>query len=295
MELRVLRYFLTVAQEQSITRAAEVLHITQPTLSRQLTQLEEELGVRLFVRGKRRAALTGEGELLYRRAADIVELADRTEQEFGGSAQELSGTVSIGSGESSAAGILPRLLETFSRAHPKVRYDLISGNADQLRERLDKGLMDAAILMEPADVERYEFLRIPDTDRWGVLMPAGDPLAQKEAVTPADLRGLPILCTRRALVQKQLSGWFGAEFDQLDIFGTHNLIRNAALLVEHGLGYAVTLEGAVDIYDRKRVCFRPLAPELLNRAVLVWRKYQAAGPAAAAFLECAKMLLRHDN
>lgn len=295
MELRVLRYFLTVAQEENITRAAEILHITQPTLSRQLTQLEEEFGKQLFERGKRKIVLTEAGMLLRRRARELVELADKTEQELGSPAQDLRGVISIGSAESTAANILPRLLKTFSKAHPLIRYDLVSGNADQMKERLELGLMDVAVLLEPVSLERFDFLRLQEVDRWGVLMPADVPLCQKEAVTLSDLQGKPVLMSHRSSVQKELSGWFGEEYDSLDIFATHNLIRNAARLVEYGLGYALTLEGSVDIYDTARLCFRPLSPELLCRAVLVWKKYQTVSPATAAFLECARMLLRHDE
>lgn len=295
MELRVLRYFLTVTREENITRAADILHITQPTLSRQLTQLEDELGTLLFTRGKRKIVLTEAGMLLRRRAEELVELADKTEQELGSPARELSGTIAIGSGETRAANILPRLLGIFREQHPLVHYDLISGNADQMKEQLDLGLMDAAILMEPVNLDKYEFLRLPDMDRWGVLMPAGAPLAERESVSLEDLKGIPLLTSRRASVRKELADWFGEEFDRLDFFATHNLIRNAALLVEHGLGYAVTIEGAVDIYDKNRVRFLPFAPEFPCRAVLAWKKYQTVSPAVSAFLECARTLIRQQR
>lgn len=290
MELRVLRYYLTVAREENITRAADILHITQPTLSRQLSQLEEELGAQLMIRGKRKITLTEDGLRLRRRAEELVELAEKTEQEFGGASPELSGVISIGSAESSAAKFLPKLLEQFSAEHPLVQYDLLSGNADQLRERLDTGLLDAALLLEPVDVTRYDFLRLQETDRWGVLMPARSPLSEKSFVDAADLRELPLLMPRRDSVQRELSAWFGGSFEHLHIFSTHNLIKNAALLVEHGLGYAVTIEGAVDVYDRERFCFRPLSPELTVGAVLVWKKYRSASPAVSAFLQCARLL-----
>lgn len=196
MELRVLRYFLAVVREESVTRAAEALHITQPTLSRQLAQLEEELGATLFLRGKRKIGLTEAGILLRRRAEELIELADKTEQEISAPG-ELSGTIYIGSAETVAAEIFPKLLGEFHQAYPSVQYDLLSGNADQMKERLELGLMDIALLLEPVDLEQYEFLRLPDKDRWGVLLPAQDPLAGQESVSLADLGDTPLFISRR--------------------------------------------------------------------------------------------------
>lgn len=295
MELRILRYFLTVAQEENITRAAELLHITQPTLSRQLSQLEESLGIPLLIRGKRKITLTEAGMLLRRRAEELVALADKTEQELIAPTQALSGTISIGSAEAKAACILPEIIKRYSNDHPLVTYNLLSGNADQMKERLDLGLIDVAILMEPVDLERYDFLRLPELDRWGVLMPAGAPLAEKEAVALEDLEHIPILISHRTSVQKELSSWFGETYDRLHIFATHNLIRNAALLVEHNLGYALTIEGSVDLYDSSRVRFRPLVPALVSRSVLAWKKTQALSPLLSVFLAYARMLLRHPT
>lgn len=291
MELRVLRYFLAAAQEENITRAAEALHVTQPTLSRQLQQLEEELGVRLFVRGKRKLGLTEAGMLLRRRAEEMVELADKTEQELSAPTRELSGTIFIGSAETVAAKALPPLLEAFHREHPLVRYDLISGNADQMKERLELGLMDVAVFMEPVNLEQYEFLRLPEADRWGVLVPAGDALAEKESVSLKDLGDSPLFLSRRDSVQKALSGWFGADFEKLNILLTHNLIGNSARLVEYGLGYALTAEGSVELYDSSRVRFLPFAPEFSVRSVLAWKKYRTFSPTVEAFLELARSQL----
>lgn len=294
MELRVLRYFLAVVREESVTRAAEALHITQPTLSRQLAQLEEELGATLFLRGKRKIGLTEAGILLRRRAEELIELADKTEQEISAPG-ELSGTIYIGSAETVAAEIFPKLLGEFHQAYPSVQYDLLSGNADQMKERLELGLMDIALLLEPVDLEQYEFLRLPDKDRWGVLLPAQDPLAGQESVSLADLGDTPLFISRRDSVQGELSGWFGKDFEQCNVMVTHNLIRNSARLVEHGLGYAVTIEGAVDIYDRSQVRFCPFTPELPVQAVLVWKKQRAVSPAVRAFLEMARKLVRPEK
>lgn len=290
-----MRYFLAVVREESVTRAAEALHITQPTLSRQLAQMEEELGVTLFLRGKRKIGLTEAGILLRRRAEELIELADKTEQELTAPTRELSGTISIGSAETVAAEFLPRLLGEFHRKYPLVRYDLVSGNADQMKERLELGLMDIAILMDPVNLEPYEFLQLPKADRWGVLVPAGDALAEKKSISLKELGNSPLFISRRDSVQKGLSGWFGADFEKLNILLTHNLIGNSARLVEHGLGYAVTVEGAVEMYDRTRVRFLPFAPEFSVRSVLAWKKGRAFSPATEAFLELARQMVRRSE
>lgn len=295
MELRLLRYFLTVAREGNITRAAGALHITQPTLSRQMTQLEEELGCALFRRGSRKLELTQEGMLLRRRAEEMLRLEEKVQRELADCTQELGGTVAIGSGESAAAGILPALIQAFHSKYPLVRYQLTTGNADQIMEQMDLGLLDMALLMEPVDLEKYQYLSLPQADYWGVLMPAGDPLARHETVSPRDLAGRPVMVSYRPSVEQQLSLLLGEDFQRMEILSTHNLIRNTALLVERGLGYAITLQGAVDIYDDRRVCFRPFRPALPNRAVLAWKEHQAQSPVAAAFLAEAKMLLGYGK
>lgn len=295
MEIRVLRYFLAVVREETISRAAEVLHITQPTLSRQLAELEEELGTQLFMRGKRKISLTDAGMLLRRRAEDIVELADKTEQELIGSAQELGGLISIGSAVSCAAQIWPRLIGSFRRQYPLVRYDLMFGNADQIKERIDRGLIDVALLIEPVEIEKYEFLRLRQQETWGLLMRRDEPLAQKAFISPEDLGSLPLMMSKRNLVQNAFAGWFGDGFDKLNIFLTYNLLENAVQLVEEGIGYAITIEGAVNENSSQSLCFRPFHPRLTNTSVLVWKKYQAVDAATAAFIEEAKMLVEHDK
>lgn len=294
MELRVLRYFLTVVREESITRAASVLHITQPTLSRQLTELEEELGTQLMVRGKRRIALTEAGMLLRRRAEEIVELADKTEQEFTGPSQELTGTISLGSAVSSSARVWAKLLASFRARYPQVHYDLLFGNAGQLSERIDKGLIDIALLIEPVEIEKYDFIRLEDKEVWGVIMRQDDPLAAGTCVTPDDLRGKPLMMSHQSLAQHEVAAWFGGSFER-QIFLTYNLLGNAVQLVEEGLGYAIAIEGAVNAQGLGSACFRPFRPALVNTSVLVWKKFQPFSPAAATFLQHAIMLIGHDR
>ena len=298
MEIRVLRYFLTVVREENITRAADILHITQPTLSRQLAELEEELGVPLFIRGKRKLALTDAGVLLRRRAEEIVELADKTEQEFSAPSPELTGLISIGSAVSSSARIWARLLDTFHARYPLVRYDLLFGNAEQIRERIDKGLIDIALLIEPTEIERYEYLRLREKEVWGVDRPAGRSpalrLSRPLLGTPEDLRDRPLLMSKQCMAQRELASWFGDGFER-QILLTYNLLANAVQLVEAGLGCAIAIEGAVNIHGAGNTCFRPLHPELTNTSVLVWKKFQPFSPAVSAFVDHTKMLFRHDE
>ena len=197
MELRILRYYLTVVREENITRAAEILHITQPTLSRQLAELEAELGARLFERGKRKITLTESGVLLRRRAEELVELADKTEREFSDHGEALTGVISIGSGESAAAAELPRLMKRYSARYPQVRFELHTGVAPAIREKLDRGLLDIGLLIEPVEIEKYDFVRMPQRELWGLMIPLGDPLAQREVITPENVRGLPLIVTPR--------------------------------------------------------------------------------------------------
>ena len=281
MELRVLKYFLVAAREENITKAAALLHVTQPTLSRQLMQLEEELGVKLFRRGKYRVSLTEDGMLLRRRAQEIVELAEKTEQEFQRQEGELAGAISIGTGESNSMTALSRRMAGFRREHPLVRFHIYSATADEIQERLEKGLLDLGILTEPADIGRYEFIRLPKRDQWGVWVDRERPLAARERVPPQDLLGVPLLLPQRERVQQELAGWFGDDFEKAEVAATYNLILNAANMIRNGVGIALGfLLG--NLSDDLR--FIPLSPALETGSVLVWKKDQAFSPTAAAFL-----------
>lgn len=284
MDVRVLRYFLTVAREASFSRAADALYMSQPTLSRQIRDLEEELGTTLFVRTNRNVTLTRDGMRLRRRAQEIVELMDRTREEFENLDEDISGDVCIGSGETHAMRALARVAIDVRREHPGIRYHLFSGNADDVTERLDRGLLDFGVVIDPADLHKYDFLRIPGSDSWGLLMPADHPLAAKEAVTPGDLDGVPLLVSRQSMVAGDLARWLGGDFDRLEIAATYNLVFNAAIMVEQGMGCALTLDHLVGSMDVGGLCFRPLAPKVESGLNLVWKKYQVFSPAAEAFL-----------
>ena len=292
MELRVLKYFLAVAREENITKAAEFLHITKPTLSRQLMQLEEELNAQLFIRGKNRIVLTDEGMLLRRRAEEIVDLANKTEKEFLEQDNLVTGEIFIGGGETNAMHILARIIKEFKEEYPQIKYQFYSGNADDIKERLDKGLIDIGLLTEPVDIEKYEFVRLDQKEVWGILAPKDSKLAAKEYATPQDLLKLPLLSTRRTIVQNEIANWFGQDYEQLDIIATYNLIYNAAIMVEEGIGYAICLEKLVNINDETKIRFIPFYPPLLTGTVIVWKKHQIFSPATARFIEKIKHSLK---
>ena len=285
MELRVLRYFLAVAREENITKAAALLHVTQPTLSRQLMQLEQELGVTLFRRSQYRIILTEDGMLLRRRAQEIVELADKAARELHHCEESLTGEIAIGCGESVGMTFLSRHIRTFRALPPQVQFRIYSANADDVKERIEKGLLDMGLLTEPVDIGRYAFLRMSQKDRWGVLVPKEHPLAQKEGVTPADLTGLPLLMSSRELVRSELAAWFGAAYENIEVAATYNLVINAANMVKNGVGAALCFD-LDNISDA--LTFVPLLPELESGTVLAWKKEQVCSAAAAAFLRDIK-------
>lgn len=284
MELRVLNYFLVVAQEENITRAAALLHVTQPTLSRQLAELEAELGVKLFYRGSRRITLTEQGMLLRRRAEEVTSLVQRIEREVRQADGPLTGVIAIGSAETAATRLLPAFMKEFSGRYPQVSYELFTGNADTVRERIDKGLLDIGLLTEPVEVSRYEFLRLNEKDRWGVLTRADSPLAQKPAVAMKDLEGQPLLLPHRREVQQTLVE-FGLDRQTMRVFGTYDLIGSAMQMVSCGLCHALALECALTQYDLSSVCFRPLVPQQCTTSVLVWKRHQPSTEAVRRFIE----------
>lgn len=290
MELRVLRYFLMIAREESITRAAQLLHVTQPTLSRQIQDLEDELGAKLFVRGNHRIVLTPDGLLLRRRAQEIVDLADRTQRDFAAREEELTGEIAIGSGETRSVSMLAEMLATYRQRYPRVRYRFYSGNADQIKERIENGTLDVGLLLEPVDISRYAFLRVPVKEEWGVLTREDSPLGALEAVHPEDLAQRSLMLPGRTLVQNELANWFGGSVAQLHIPIRYNLLYNAAMLVKSGFGDALTIR--LDCaYPGLR--FVPLEPPIRLGSVLVWKKQQATSPAVEAWIDHARKCLQN--
>lgn len=285
MEIRVLRYFLAVVREENISKAAESLHLTQPTLSRQIADLEAELGQPLFERG-RRLALTEAGVMLRHRAEEAVALVDRIEADFR-HAEDVGGTLAIGSGVYAAGTELIRNLEEFSLRYPKVQYEIYTNSADTLRERLDAGLLDFALLQEPIDVAHYDYFRLPTKERWGIITRAGSALAKKKKIRRQDLSGRRLINTGRLSVRKEVEHWLG-DMTELQIFACHNLVDNSLPLVESGFADAITIEGAVNNYDPARFAFRPFDPPLTSTVVLAWKRFQPSFGVAGRFLEFIK-------
>ncbi|MEH7610061.1 LysR family transcriptional regulator [Gottfriedia acidiceleris] len=288
MELRVLRYFLTVAREGSITGAADFLHITQPTLSRQIKDLEQELGKKLFTRSSHSIILTEEGMILRKRAEEIVDMVDKLEAEFSSMEETISGDVYIGSGETEAMKQIARVVKNLQVSYPSIRYHLYSGNEDDVTERLDKGLLDFGILIQPADLSKYNYINIPAKDVWGVVMRKDSPLALKDTIQAEDLLNIPLICSRQAMKKtfskNEFADWFSEEFDKLNVVTTYNLAYNAAIMVEEGIGFAIVLDKIVNTSSDSNLCFRPLEPRLESGLNIVWKKHQVFSAAANLFL-----------
>lgn len=284
MELRVLRYFLEVAREGSVTRAAERLHISQPTLSKQLKDLEGELGRKLFVRGSHDVKLTDEGMLLRKRAEDILNMADKTVDEFKSLGEFTGGDVWVGCAESDGIKHLARCYMALLERYPGLRLHLQSGNSADVTERLDRGLLDFAVIVHEVDLSKYNYLELPATDRYGVLMRKDSPLAGKEAVCVNDLLDLPLICSRQGITE-DYPKVFQEKMDALHIVATFNLAYNASVLVREGVGYALSFDKLADTSPESELTFRPLMPPLETKMYMIWKKYQVFSPAAEVLLQ----------
>ena len=288
MEIRVLRYFLAIAREGSITNAANFLHVTQPTLSRQIRDLEEELGQKLFTRSSHHMTLTAEGMILRKRAEEIVSMVDKTEAEFNSMENVVSGDIYIGGGETDAMKLVAQIARELRMNYPGIHYHLYSGNSEDVTERLDKGLLDFGILIQPADISKYDYINIPAKDTWGVAMRRDSPLAVKEVIRKEDLLNVPLICSRQVISGErrgnEFAEWFGEDFEKLDIVTTFNLVYNAAIMVEAGVGYAVTIDKIANTTGNSNLCFRPLEPRLDSGLDIIWKKYQVFSSAAELFL-----------
>ncbi|WP_226603397.1 LysR family transcriptional regulator [Bacillus cereus] len=284
MEIRVLRYFISVANEESISAAAKQLHLSQPTLSRQLKDLETELDTALFIRGNRKISLTEQGKYLLKQAKEIVALADKTEANLKDSKEIISGEVYIGGGETEAMHLIAKTLKELRTDYPGIRFHLYSGNADDIKSKLDSGLLDFGIVIEPTDKQKYEYVQLPVKDTWGVLMCKDSPLADKQFISPVDLIDTPLFISRQTTVSNELAGWFGQNIENLNVVATYNLLYNAALMVEEGIGYALCLDKLINTSGNSKLCFRPLHPNLEANLNIIWKKNQVFSNAANAFL-----------
>lgn len=287
MEIRELKYFLAIAREQSISKAAEVLYITQPSLSRQMQNLEKEIGKQLFVRGNKKTTLTEAGRLLRKRAEELLDLYEKTTEELSSDHEDISGEICIGGGESYAISDVAKIAKEMQSQYPNVRFSLFSGDTANIMEKLDKGLIDFGILVEPADLTRYDYVRLPQKDTWGVLMRKDSPLAAKEFITPQDLYDVPIIRSKHTLSKNEVSAWFIKDPNQLNISVTYNLIYNASLMVKEGMGYAISLDKLINTNDSE-LTFRPLKPKLESSLAFAWKRYQVFSKPAEVFLEKIK-------
>lgn len=293
MELRNLKSFLVVAREENITRAANLLHMTQPSLSRQIMQLEKELSVKLFQRRNHSVLLTEQGRLLKRRAQEIAALASKTEKELLQGEKIVSGEISISCGETQNMEALTRLMVDFQEEYPHVSFDIYTAVADDVKERMESGILDIGLLLEPVEITGYHFLSMPQKEKWCVLMRADSPLAERSAIKAADLAGQRLILTRRKSVKNELENWLGEFYDQIRIVGTTNLsYYNRVMMVKNGFGIAACHE--FQNMDNE-LCLRSLIPELSNGSVLIWKKAQVFSPAVEKFLEFVKRRLSADE
>ena len=293
MELRVLNYFLAIAREQSIVHAAETLHLSQPTLSTQIKGLEEELGKQLLIRGtkgSRKVTLTEEGMILRKRAEEILDLVRRTENEITMSDNIIIGDVYIGTGETDGIRVIARAAQALQSQHPGIHYHISSGNAAYVFEYLDKGLIDFGIVFGDVDLTKYNALETSYSETWGVLMRRDSSLADRETISPDDLKDKPLILSQQESQGGSLTQWIGSEPSDLNIIATYNLLYNASLLVDEGLGYAIGYDKIINT-SGSRLCFRPLKPKLENKMSIIWKKYQLFSKPAEKFLEVLRDLL----
>jgi len=288
MELKNLTTFLAVAEKETISAAAKHLHLSQPSLSRQLMELEKELGVTLFTRGNRKITLTEDGLLFRKRAEEIVELLEKTRSEFLSPRDTIAGNVSIGAGETYVIQLLGAIIKEIQAEYPNIKFHFYSGNADEVKERLDKGLLDFGVVISPADVKKYYSLRLPAKDTWGVLMRKDSPLAVNEVITPKDLWDVPLITSRQSLVSSELSKWLKKDLKKLTVVATYNLVYNASKLVEEGVGYGLTLDKLVNFAPDRQLCFRKLSPALESNLDVIWKNTQVFSKASGLFLERMK-------
>lgn len=285
MEIRVLRYFLTVAREQNITRAAENLHMTQPTLSRQLAALEDDLGVKLFTRTGRKIRLTEEGILLKRRALEILELEEKTVEELRKREEHIEGSVTVGCGEFGAVESLAEICRSYRQKYPGVQIRLHTATADVIQDMMNQGLVDIGLFMEPVETSEFEYIRLPEAEPWVVTMRADDPMAEKEVITKEDLMDKAIILPERLNVQSELANWFGRDFEKLNAAFVANLATNAAVMAKNGLAYPITIEGAMKFWREDLLVNRKLYPHLISYSVLAWRRNIPYSAAARKFIE----------
>ncbi len=288
MELRVLNYFLAIAREGSFTKAADMLHVTQPTLSRQIADLERELGVKLFIRSNHSILLTDDGRMLKHRAQEILSLADKTKRDLLKKEGSLSGTVSIGSGEFRSTEYLAKVISGFNSRYPDVKYEIYSGNAVNIRDYIERGFLDLGLMSEPIDVRKYDFVNMPINEQWGVFIPEDSCLFGKETVTPRDLEGMSVITATGDFNQSRIGKWLGDHKDKVEIIATANLPYNEAVLAQENIGVMLSINLNCKY---EKLSFIPLSPKLEVSTALAWKKEQVFSTATSQFIEFAKQYL----
>ena len=294
MEIRTLRYFLAVAREENMTRAAEILHVTQPTLSKALKSLEDELGKKLFIRHSFSIRLTEEGVLLRNRAEDLICMADKIEQEFISLDDISGGELYLGLAESYQIRYLARVIKEFKTRYPNLHYHITSGDTEQIADKLDKGLLDFLVLAELPDSRKYEYLAFPEMDVWGLVIPESDPLSEKDAIRAEALKGLPLFCSEQAW-NGDIKKWAGSSFSGMKLEGSFRLSYNGSVFAREGLGYLLTFRHLIDTSDGSGLVFRPLEPTLETTLYIVWNRYQTFTPIAERFLRQLKEAFSAPN
>lgn len=286
MELRLLQYFLAVAQEENITRASETLHISQPYLSKQMMELEDQLGKQLFIRGKRRITLTEDGVFLRKRAEEILTLVEKTEKDISGNTHEISGTIRIGGNPTSS---LLKHAAKLREKYPEIRFEFYSSDAIDVIERLNHGSLDFAVLLEPVDIENFDYISLPDSSEWGLLFSVNSPLMKKNSITRDDLLKVPLIFHRRLGLQRLISKWADADIEDFNIAATYNVINgNPTKFIHNGLGYYLTTDDLLPDTLDKDVCFRPLNPPIILDYALVWKRSALLSKVAQLFLDTIK-------
>ncbi len=285
MDIRVLQYFLAVAREESITKAAETLRMTQPPLSRQLKDLEEELGKQLLIRGSKKVTLTEDGMLLRKRAEELVDLMEKTKAELTSSNENINGDIYIGCGETESISFLAQAAQELQKKHPLIHYHIYSGDEERVMERLDKGLIDFGLLVGASDISKYDYIKLPQKDLWGVLMRKDSPLAEKENICAEDLWDKPLIVSHQTSTNTEMFRWLKSDISKLNIVSTYDLVYNAAQFVKKGFGYVIALDKLINTTGDSNLCFRPLYPALEAELCIVWKKYQVLSRASNTFLQ----------
>lgn len=291
MEIKTLRYFLAIAREENMTRAAAFLHVTQPTLSKQMKSLEDELGKKLFTRHSFSIRLTDEGILLKNRAEDLVRLANKIEQEFTSLDDITGGDLYLGLAESCQLKYLAQVIKAFKRRYPNLHYHITSGDTEQIADKLDNGLLDFLVLAEYPDGRKYESIEFPESDKWGLVIPTNDPLAKKKKIRVTDLIGLPLFCSEQAW-DHEIKEWAGASFSKLKLEGSFRLAYNGSIFTREGLGYLLTFDHLIDTSEDSGLVFRPLEPAAETKLFIVWNRYQTFTPIAERFLKQLRTTLQ---